>query len=1499
MAFRVSDRSELYCPNYSGDTALNLIGRAKDLVFLASSSSVFMFNVQTKKLDLLINAEVNLNIIVNFNKLVVFLSADRRRLIFYEIAADTIRSKQKIINLPEQAQAMYESHGELVVIMDKSVAKWPLATFFALDRDSPSLKVNFTLQFGSRKLFWLADNDFVTLDQQDELTVYQITLSSLDITPRKSIRCDGLSRWVFSKPDIQFLQTYTNIGDTDDFFVLVDYDNSLSVIKVRLIDGIFSTFHLPTLSKITEIDNTNIVLSRLEITAKERDSQQLRFDILLFELNTLSMTRISSIDLEESVADTYSYFKLETAETRLEEVPFPMTFSSSYLTEQDNFYRVISKQEVLELTNNNFGFVFEGVLNSSQSIQDLEKSARMERNPMNVVSRAFDRLARLEPGYVEQIMEALRKGVKPEVFGETINKFFDYLISIDNGTTASAADTRASEIITLLTNLGQIAELQELNQLITDFKPYIERKLKPFSPKWLLTKDYREIMDYAKSHKNPDLFSLIFTKLMNKENVLFMIDELIHYFCEELVDHDFFTYWLNYFVDCKLVDQALILDKLYTTVEEVILTYNIDKWASLIFYEDFWKILDRVEPSKTFRIYANFRLKYFLFDRYCYTDWISDDILDPVTFLMSNLCLVLSGTEDHTATLNEFQEEINFLFQESNNVLPMFQDRFEALHSLFSDVSQEIVAKLVKMGAYDELSLIDADKLDPSTLENSILKEITMQNYQPIFEICEKDKKRLATCKRVSELFRFFDSLKIEFSLGMIANLKKVESLVRLAFQKTLHEKDKSQGKISVLYDEKKFSLDRKNMSSFADLLTRVGRDLTNLRLYLKEKGPLQEKFAQVIESEDLDVVSLMVEELVREDCLEQIQNVLVDPKQFSAERVEKVIFPEALKQVLKEDGKKSLNLSWVTWPSARLEGLRALNLIKQQFETLGFKLSKEDVFNQHDFVHGVLTKVWRNKGDDDQDLNLIELFKNAYKFDRLYLDSDRMESSADATTSENLIMMNKLFSELNAQRIKAVDANEPFKNNQFLKFLKETVMIEMFEKQKLDGIVEIITGLDKKGRKDLAAIYLNQLITSPMAETILSQPNKYSLFKELMKKDKSSQPAAEVINNYVISHTKGEMSFQAMANSNIDIGAVLETELAHNTVVNSIDPKYLKKNFSKNKASVLFSDFLIEHVKAPQFFVISFFKYLLIDHKRAMDSLRSSLRIVKSDREIRGVVELLVKILSLEPIDRQSLGKDLAILLLERICNVVLYKGKEAKDVTLADVCAKYIKEHPKLWRSQHPINNFILGALLLDDGKDSFEKFILNKREEFFNNPGLLMGGLEEKFKKRQAHLSAIDGYQEMIMQKFLIDVYSEIGNQQEVFMFRDILGETMLDKKSLLSLVPKESNYDIYKALIIFHTSKSWIKYFCLIPDSILSISSKLSVQEDIFSTKTHSVDLVTKLLKGIDLSSIKQDQAKYLYLPVKAALDSLPSGQQPHTLATTLSTLHSALTPPLHN
>ena len=159
--------------------------------------------------------------------------------------------------------------------------------------------------------------------------------------------------------------------------------------------------------------------------------------------------------------------------------------------------------------------------------------------------------------------------------------------------------------------------------------------------------------------------------MVAKGQAMHVLEEIIKRLCYEKLEYSYFTYWFTYFLNNQNLKQSEVVDRLFRICEDVENTYDIDSWARLLFYSDLWEILDKYDHKKAFDLYSRFRLKYLLFDKYCHTDYTrSEDDLGRM--VVSNLAVVLAGSISPSKLLLEFQDELDYLFDEPSNVIEVF-----------------------------------------------------------------------------------------------------------------------------------------------------------------------------------------------------------------------------------------------------------------------------------------------------------------------------------------------------------------------------------------------------------------------------------------------------------------------------------------------------------------------------------------------------------------------------------------------------------------------------------------------------------------------------------------------------------------------------------------------------------------------------------------------------------------------------------------------------------
>lgn len=152
----------------------------------------------------------------------------------------------------------------------------------------------------------------------------------------------------------------------------------------------------------------------------------------------------------------------------------------------------------------------------------------------------------------------------------------------------------------------------------------------------------------------------------------------------------------------------------------------------MLYYNKFWEhfatILGKLElPNVDFfdtALYLKLRLKYFFIDRYLLSDPVTPaslkcsnlDSFDGLknltqelkTYLLDNLCIVLSSSESISQTLNELEGEIDFLVNSDGVVLDQYLDQFKAIFATFlANPQKKLIEYIIEIKSFKLLSRID------------------------------------------------------------------------------------------------------------------------------------------------------------------------------------------------------------------------------------------------------------------------------------------------------------------------------------------------------------------------------------------------------------------------------------------------------------------------------------------------------------------------------------------------------------------------------------------------------------------------------------------------------------------------------------------------------------------------------------------------------------------------------------------------------------------------
>ena len=164
---------------------------------------------------------------------------------------------------------------------------------------------------------------------------------------------------------------------------------------------------------------------------------------------------------------------------------------------------------------------------------------------------------------------------------------------------------------------------------------------------------------------------------------------------------------------------------------------------------------------------------------------------------------------------------------------------------------------------------------------------------------------------------------------------------------------------------------------------------------------------------------------------------------------------------------------------------------------------------------------------------------------------------------------------------------------------------------------------------------------------------------------------------------------------------------------VSIIDDSYLVKQFNKGKAAILMSDCIsdIEQAYPGLHYIATFARYMLSDHVRALSSLASQTRLIKTREQQQAFVNCLIRIFEVECIDVSVFGKDILLMLASRLLRIELGSKSEVKELNGPDLSKTYIRKHYSHFLKNDPINDIALALVLCDDGSKQNLKLMVDR--------------------------------------------------------------------------------------------------------------------------------------------------------------------------------------------
>ena len=867
----------------------------------------------------------------------------------------------------------------------------------------------------------------------------------------------------------------------------------------------------------------------------------------------------------------------------------------------------------------------------------------------------------------------------------------------------------------LLNNMSSQAKPQKIENLLRVLNEPLEDKQlpfkNPFQAYWtlisdlanigvdikklclpsLLNSNYKDLLEYAKIYRSVELFEYIFTVLLDNSNILQLYQGYLEYLAGDLVEDEFHS--LHQKATKIQTDQ---LPKLFlNVVKRVENCTQLDLYSQILFYSDFWDVYNSVDSEGSSHAYIKLRLKYFFIDRFCLGDTTENSKKSNEEFLIDNLCLILSISADPSASLMDIDNEVTFLKEDQDSVMQIYWENFSKIFEKFKNVKKTLVQYMIDLKGFDLLCRLkfEAMEMTVSELEALILKNINNDNFEHM-QYLAKSNKSLTYCYTLTELFKVFNKLRVKLDVKMLIPENSISNFLRLAISNLIQGNIESE---NVYFKDINHSLvakkgEVKKIFKFLKILQTEIEDFRSqfLLKVMKDKNEdFFEEMYKVYENSEksiqgnIDLVTIFIEELVKDDKFDKIYGVLkgLDEHGFEYEKIEGVIITETMSRILKgeleitgekndekfsskenleimgksekieeSEGKSLFSMAkqlakstfqienaqdpsalirWIWWPSARVEGLKALINLLRALKQIGVEFSKREIFSEK-IQKEMIMKIWgdyfRKWGEKKGvKLRLVEVYRESLKFKRLFL-----EYKENSKNFENLEDANLNFEERNRAILLKYGDVDVFQISEFTGFLKNEVLKFFLNPPKWEDLTSLLISLSQKNQKELIVHAFKQLLDQNSKNQNLPLEN---LFSEISLKDlkiitgakKQKKSKEQMIKFFMLNFNEDVSSINSYLQDPA-IPDLVMTEISQKiknskfiNKISFIDPTMLDTGKKGYKETVAKDQILtiLKKISEDWWFIGLFLKYLFIEKKRSFEILKINVDLL-GDRQMK-----------------------------------------------------------------------------------------------------------------------------------------------------------------------------------------------------------------------------------------------------------------------------------------
>jgi len=1211
-------------------TYLTMIARIENNCIFTSENKGYIYSMEKRESKVITPFPLS-TISISSDDMFMALRKDRRLISIIKIANYDQQIKLTEFIIEDSLKTIDVHSARLYVFTNKKISSINLSDTTEVAKCQISLK-------DGNSVARLGNGIFAVIDPYlNTIKVLRLLQSNDLLSPEYLFMIENEN--VRKLADKLIIQSSINKVGSGDLQIIYLYGNELRLMEINIDTQSFTDYILPNMSISCDFYKNFLLLSRLsDYDPEELESE---IELVVFDLKLKKSSLLKQLKYS-GVAKNFRFKDLANNEGLVFRLNLPLLIFQEYADciLKSSFQMISLDTQSLRSTilisqsfaRNLDRFLSEGINNEEieEQLIDSRKDSKVNE-VLETFEKEIARICKIDKDrfmIVLELLQPINKNEDKMIINRLQLMLEDLLEALLNNLNISDRGIKVYRVCQFETkgysyNLEVIKKIKELD---------VDLSAIELGP--IIYGDYVDLLEYSFWSNKRALAEYILSSLVSPSNYISIYKVYLDNLKQEFIDDEFYSKWIANLFSKKeefLMNDFEPLKNLYfDIILDVIYSMSLDLYGQLLFYPIFWEQFEHLSNhQKATSCFIKLRIDYFLIDRTLRAPGSLDkynDITECRIYFEKAIKNTILESETPSETLLELEGEIRFLADSSDDILEIFKEDFTVFISSFLEYKKNIIQKALQENDFDLLSTFNIEELgiNIDVLEDMILLNLTPYNYESISRVCKRTR-YLKNCQMICDVIMVFKKIGIDAPLQRFADIDEVERLFTKAISNIIQSKPTEQ---SIYYMNVAYSLKVSELENVAKLLGKMLIDIYALRLYLSEYGPYTSEYCLGTSIEkEIELTSLIIEELIREDKAELVETVLATNQEFSIHRIENIIFEHEISSILGKKVRSGLGLNismnffkkaqsktltynnypWIWWQSSRAEGLSSLAIVSKIFSELELPLSISAILHD-EFPIKSIQRIWEERRDSSMDLRLVSVYPNAMKFQRLYVhfNEEKLNFGVEGSINEQ----NLKFEEYNRSRLLKYSSIDPFKVDEFIGFLTKQMCPDLVKLKYNDELKETLIALASHNRRsDIVDI----VSTIAKDEQILSSFSNNDWIK--ICGDEFQGDSKMIVDNFLLSF-----------GNSADIAQIYNHEDSQSNpklLIKQMIPDMLEimindKKYLKHVPETVFKQVIIEGIEkimeddCSLSFLVVFLRYLPIDQKRSFILLSQNLRVIK-----------------------------------------------------------------------------------------------------------------------------------------------------------------------------------------------------------------------------------------------------------------------------------------------